>query len=138
MVNVKYIVPKVVTPKSSHNPYDLVQLQINTVPVLGRPIAWDRAIVDHANLLGEGGASVVTTRVIVQCPRCGAGFETDIPPTNVDCPQCTPAPLAKPVLNDPFCNPFTAGLINFEEVNLDLIATLSELPDDTVADRLQP
>lgn len=49
-------------------------------------------------------------------------------------PEVDPA-AALVAIADPFINPFAAGVINFDEMNLDLISALGDLPDSTVSER---
>jgi len=122
------------------SPYALIHLVVNGKPIHGRPIAWDSVITDHHNLLNEHGGPIVPTRVITLCPECTKTIEWEVTTgiLEFDCPHCRP-PLPPPViipLEDPFRNPFESGLIDFETVNLDLISMLSEIPNDTVANRI--
>jgi len=122
-----------------HNPYSLVPLKVNGKPIDGRPVAWDREIEDHANLRGAGGEEVRPTVVHTLCPDCSAFVEVSIAEgTELDCPSCRPKveAVAPPPPPDPFINPFESGIINFDEMNLDLISMLGDIPTDTVADRL--
>lgn len=124
----------------SYNPYDLVELTVNGIPIHGRPYEFDSELVDHDAGTNKDGGLVKPTKLSTCCPECGDGIWLDVlyddppfPVVEISCPHCGTAEQP----GDPFREPVSAGAVTEEQLD-PANETLEVPPQDdglTVAER---
>ena len=83
-----------------YNPYDLIEVTVNSHILYGRPIAFDSEPVDMQKMLNKKGEIVKPTKLVTVCPDCGQGIEINIkvdkPPFKVkaNCLYCNPTKIS--------------------------------------------
>lgn len=126
----------------NYNPYDLVNIKLNSHLTYGRPVEFSSQIVDQKKLTDAFGKVVKPTKISTTCSDCGQGFTLDVdlgdPPFAVpaiNCPVCKPEVM---VPKDPFIDPVEVGLIKEHQINPSVADVEKELQkvESTVADRI--
>lgn len=130
----------------TENPYDLVDLVVNNLPVKARPFVFSGDMVDSVAMTDASGALVRPVRCVAQCPECGDCLEVDLAvggsrPVVIKCTSVIACRFhrSEPVF-DPFFNPVAEGLLVLSESEVDVItpSNLPQIPEaTTVAKRLR-
>jgi len=125
-----------------HNPYDPVPLIINGKTVYGRPVEFDSEPAGSDTVLNAGGEPIRPTSLQTACPDCGLEIRLapGAPPSAcheyvAECPRRPSPAAAERAMPDPFQNPHLEGIMEYEEVDTDLMVALSPPAGGTVASR---
>lgn len=125
-----------------YNPYDLVAMEINGKPIMGRPFVFDSDVADQKEMKNAAGEYVRPTKLSTMCPDCGAGLVVEVqlaeprinPPggsgpfdtVRVNCEHCNPVP--PPV--EPFENPLESGRVDASDLDPLVVGVPVGLEDD--------
>lgn len=135
-------------PETKYDPYTLVPLVVNGLPVHARPLALSAVPVDANSTNDRDGNPIYPIECVTTCPQCGDALTVPLggPVTAaypVDCLDVTEcrvrkrAKVAVEEMPDPFHNPFLEGLMSMGDVDAGLVSVLDlpPVPSGTVAGR---